>query len=79
MKDGEYIVLSRLPINNNAAYLVFIRATGLNILDRYYSEYEDDAKEYQYVAIGPVTKGDAETISAIIESAGGKPITLKGE
>lgn len=79
MKDGEYIVMSRLPINNNAAYLVFVRATGLNILDRYYSEYEDDTKEHQYIAVGPVTKGDAETISAIIESAGGKPIILKGE
>ena len=74
----QYIVLTRTPMNNEGAYLVFVRADGLQLMDMYYSEYADDAESAQYVGVGPVTRGDAETIFNIMAAGHGDPIMLQG-
>lgn len=72
-----YVVLSDKPICNTAAYLVYSRCQTLAV--PYYSEYENAKKDAQYIAVGPVTKGDADAIKGMITSAGGEGIILKGE
>lgn len=74
----QYIVLTRTPMNNEGAYLVFVRAVGLQLQDMYYSEYADEEKSAQYVGVGPVTRGDAETIFNIMAACNGDPIMLQG-
>lgn len=71
-----YVVLSGKPICNTSAYLVYSRCQTLGV--PYYSEYEDAKKDAQYIAVGPVTKGDADAIKGMITSAGGEAIILKG-
>lgn len=74
----QYVVLSRAPLNNSGAYMVFARAVGLELHNAYYSEYADDAKESQYVGVGPVSQGDAKTMYDIMAASNGDPIMLKG-
>lgn len=74
----QYVVLSRAPLNNAGAYMCFARAVGLELQNAYYSEYADDAKETQYVGVGPVSQGDAKTIYDIMAASNGDPIMLKG-
>lgn len=74
----QYIVLTRTPLNNTGAYMVFTRAVGLQLQDLYFSEYADDAESSQYVGVGPVTRGDAETIFNIMAACYGDPIMLQG-
>lgn len=74
----QYIVLTRAPMNNTGAYLVFVRAVGLQLQDMYYSKYADDSESAQYVGVGPVTRGDAETIFDIMAAGNGDPIMLLG-
>lgn len=72
-----FIVLSRQPINNVGAYLVQSRCKSLGIDRLYTSEYEDSTEQAQYIAVGPITSGDAGTIYSLIAAAGGDPIKLK--
>ena len=72
----QYIVLTRTPMNNTGAYMVFTRAVGLQLQDLYFSEYADDAESSQYVGVGPVTRGDAKTIFNIMAAGNGDPIML---
>ena len=74
----QYIVLTRTPMNNAGAYLVFVRAAGLRLQNMYYSEYADSDESAQYVGVGPVTRGDAETIFDIMAAGNGDPIMLQG-
>ena len=74
----QYVVLTRTPLNNTGAYMVFARAVGLQLQDLYFSEYADDAESAQYVGVGPVTRGDAETIFNIMAAGNGDPIMLQG-
>lgn len=74
----QYIVLTRTPMNNAGAYLVFVRAIGLQLQDMYYSKYADNEESAQYVGVGPVTRGDAETIFNIMAAGNGDPIMLQG-
>ena len=74
----QYIVLTRTPMTNAGAYLVFVRAIGLQLQDVYYSKYADNEESAQYVGVGPVTRGDAEMIFDIMAAGNGDPIMLQG-
>ena len=72
-----YVVLSGKPIRNTSAYLVYVRCKNLGV--PYYSEYAGAEESTQYIAVGPVTPGDANAIKGMIDAAGGEAIVLKGE
>lgn len=72
-----YIVMNRKPIINDGAYLCFARAVGLDLQNCYFSEYADDNKETQYVAVGPLSSGDAKTFYDIMAGAWGEPLILE--
>ena len=74
----QYVVLTRTPMNNAGAYAVFMRAIGLQLQNLYYSEYSDDTESAQYIGVGPVTRGDAETIFNLMSAGNGDPIMLQG-
>ena len=72
-----YIVMTRVPIKNSGAYVVWARAIGAELQNSYYSEYADETQKEQYIAVGPCSSGDARKIYDLMSAGNGKPIILE--
>lgn len=72
-----YVVMNRNPINNHAAFMLMCRCEQLGVKDRYFSEYSDNQHTNQFVAVGPVSPGDAKSVYDIMSAAKGEPMKLQ--
>ena len=60
---GIYIIFGQ-EVPNTTAYRLMVLCQS-DKLD-YYSEYTDDTKTTQYVAVGPVTEGDMKNVCSCL-------------